>query len=343
MTVGSLAITATGAPETVPSPVTTPSAPSPSSSRPRQQSLLGERVRDRAAGPPGRARAACPVRPSLLAVVRGAPRHGALDRGSRAARPAIPQSRRSPTRPARRAARGSPAAGPGRPAPRARPRAAGPGRSRWRSPISCSIDTRSSVAMLPVAPAGTGQPPSSPKLDSKLSIPASSAASTLASPWPRVLWKWAVSSTPGNRERAAAKNVPHLYRVGHPGGVAKPDLDRTGLGQSASNVQHAIHGHSTLIRAPERRRDHALAPKPLRQTPRERPLQAGNRLSHRPPDVLQIVRLGSGQEAVDLVKAVPERQRPIEAALVRDQHADRQPNPASPPPPAPPQRRPAAG
>ena len=38
-------------------------------------------------------------------------------------------------------------------------------------PISCSIETRSSVAMLPVAPGGTGQPPSSPKLDSKLSHP----------------------------------------------------------------------------------------------------------------------------------------------------------------------------
>ncbi len=56
-------------------------------------------------------------------------------------------------------------------------------------PISCSIETRSSLAMLPVAPAGTGQPPSSPKLDSKLSTPASSAASTFARPCPRVLWK----------------------------------------------------------------------------------------------------------------------------------------------------------
>ena len=60
--------------------------------------------------------------------------------------------------------------------------------------------------MFPVAPAGTGQPPSSPKLDSKLSTPASSAASTLASPCPRVLWKCAVSSTSGKRARAAEKN-----------------------------------------------------------------------------------------------------------------------------------------
>jgi len=74
-------------------------------------------------------------------------------------------------------------------------------------PISWSIDTRSSVAMLPVAPAGTGQPPSSPKLDSKLVTPASSAASAFASPCPRVLWKWAVSSTSSpSRAPASAKN-----------------------------------------------------------------------------------------------------------------------------------------
>ena len=67
---------------------------------------------------------------------------------------------------------------------------------------------RSSEAMLPVEPAGTGHPPSSPKLDSKLVQPASSAANALASPWPRVLWKCAVTSTPGSRSIAAVKNSP---------------------------------------------------------------------------------------------------------------------------------------
>ena len=61
--------------------------------------------------------------------------------------------------------------------------------------------------MLPVAPRGTGQPPSSPKLDSKLRTPASSAASTFARPCPRVLWKCAVSSTSSpSAARAAGKN-----------------------------------------------------------------------------------------------------------------------------------------
>ena len=44
---------------------------------------------------------------------------------------------------------------------------------RCRRPISWSIDTTSSVATLPVAPFGTGQPPSSPKLDSNERTPAS--------------------------------------------------------------------------------------------------------------------------------------------------------------------------
>ena len=88
---------------------------------------------------------------------------------------------------------------------RATRRAARRGRPRCAMPISSSIETRSSLAILPVAPAGTGQPPSSPKLDSNDSTPASSAASTLASPCPRVLWKWAVSSMPGSAGPACSK------------------------------------------------------------------------------------------------------------------------------------------
>src|SRR5262249_31854541 len=50
------------------------------------------------------------------------------------------------------------------------------------TPISSSIETRSSVEMFPVEPGGTGQPPSSPKLLSNESIPCATAASTLARP-----------------------------------------------------------------------------------------------------------------------------------------------------------------
>ena len=44
------------------------------------------------------------------------------------------------------------------------------------------VQTVEGAMSLPVAPAGTGQPPSSPKLDSKLSTPASSSTGTYASP-----------------------------------------------------------------------------------------------------------------------------------------------------------------
>ena len=77
--------------------------------------------------------------------------------------------------------------------------------------------------MFPVAPRGTGQPPSSPKDDSKLVQPASSAATTLASPWPRVLWKWAVSSTSSpSSPGARVKNAPTWRGLAMPVVSPKP-------------------------------------------------------------------------------------------------------------------------
>ena len=135
---------------------------------------------------------------------------------------------RCPTRPGRRRARGSSAGGRAR-AGASRATSSSACRSMpVATPISWNIETRSSVATLPVEPGGTGQPPSSPKLDSKLVMPTSCAASAFARPWPRVLWKCAVSSTPGSASRAAAKNGAHLTRVGHAGGVAEADLLRAG-------------------------------------------------------------------------------------------------------------------
>ncbi len=78
--------------------------------------------------------------------------------------------------------------------------------------------------MLPVEPSmGTGQPPSSPKLDSKLVTPASSAASTVASPGSRVV---EVGGQLGARQRLgpAREDGADLRRVGHPGRVAEGDL-----------------------------------------------------------------------------------------------------------------------
>src|SRR6202012_1454789 len=56
--------------------------------------------------------------------------------------------------------------------------------------LSRSRYTRSSVAILPVAPGANGQPPSPPAEASNRVTPDSTAAYALASPAPRVLWKW---------------------------------------------------------------------------------------------------------------------------------------------------------
>ncbi len=148
------------------------------------------------------------------------------------------------------------------------------------------------MAILPVAPAGTGQPPSSPKLDSKLCTPASSAASTLARPCPRVLWKCAVrldlaaQALPGQLEELA-----HLQRVGHAGRIAEADLLRAGVAQQPRDLQHALRRHAALIRAAEGGRNHALAAQALRACAPENRLQPGQRLGDRAVDVLAVVRL----------------------------------------------------
>src|SRR3954462_12100518 len=103
-------------------------------------------------------------------------------------------------------------------------------------PISWSIETRSSVATLPVAPFGTGQPPSSPNEDSNECTPTSRAASAFASPWPRVLGTGAggpVAARWGEVRgdldvtgpvEPRREELAHLHRIGHPRGVAERDL-----------------------------------------------------------------------------------------------------------------------
>src|ERR1700722_6327796 len=57
------------------------------------------------------------------------------------------------------------------------------------TPMSSTMWISSSVAMLLVAPGAYGQPPRPPTEASKSATPSSRAASTFASPVPRVLWK----------------------------------------------------------------------------------------------------------------------------------------------------------
>src|SRR5271166_2310330 len=65
------------------------------------------------------------------------------------------------------------------------------------TPMSSTMWTSSSVAMLPVAPGAYGQPPRPPTEASKSDTPSSRAARTLASPVPRVLWKCRFSVVSG--------------------------------------------------------------------------------------------------------------------------------------------------
>ena len=121
--------------------------------------------------------------------------------------------------------------------------------SRTRSipvstPISSSIETRSSVEMLPVEPGGTGQPPSSPnggleRRDALLQggehVGEALAAGVvevggeldLAEPVPR-----------------GGEELLHLPRVRHPRGVAERDLRAAGAGEALGDPEHALdRGH----------------------------------------------------------------------------------------------------
>ena len=173
--------------------------------------------------------------------------------------------------------------------------------------------------MLPVEPGGTGQPPSSPNADSNESTPCSSAASTFASPWPRVLWKWAVSSTAAEALARGGEELADLARVRHPGGVAEGDLLAAGGGEPLGDLEHALDRDLALVGTAEAGRDHALAAQALGPRALDHPLEPGERLGDRAVDVLAVVGLRGGEEEVDLVEAVALRERALEPALVRDQ------------------------
>ncbi len=196
-----------------------------------------------------------------------------------------------------------------------------PGR---RSPSRAASRRGPRCATLPVDPAGTGQPPSSPKLDSKLVTPASSAASTFGEPRPRVLWKWAVSSAPGSALR------PSAGRGRAPGaGLAIPVVSPKAISSQPAacsrprQLGDARRVDDALVRAAEGGRDRALgsAAPPARALDDAR--HAGERVGDRAVDVAAVVRLAGGEEDVDLVEALAQRERRVEPALVRDQHRDR--------------------
>ena len=132
-------------------------------------------------------------------------------------------------------------------------------------PISCSIETRSSVAMLPVAPGGTGQPPSSPKLDSNEldaglergeHVGQALAAGVVEVRGELDLVAERVARRPG-RSRAPARGL--AMPVVSP----KPISCGAGAAQPAGDLEHALGRDVALVGAAERDRDHALAAQPL--------------------------------------------------------------------------------
>ena len=146
----------------------------------------------------------------------------------------------------------------------------------------------------------------------------------MASPCPRVLWKWAVSSTSPPSAAAGGREVGRDLRgVGHPGRVAEPDLLRPGLDQPPRDREHALLGHVALVRAAEGDGDDALAAQPLLPGAAQHALEPAQRLLDRAVDVLAVVRLRGGEEHVDLVEAVAVGERVLEPLLVRDQHGER--------------------
>ena len=78
--------------------------------------------------------------------------------------------------------------------------------------------------MLPVAAGAKGQPPIPPRLASMTVTPASRAATTLANPVLRVLWKWARSRTPSP---TASRTAP--TRSVTSGGTAAPMLSASAI------------------------------------------------------------------------------------------------------------------
>ena len=95
--------------------------------------------------------------------------------------------------------------------------------------------------MLPVAPAGTGQPPSSPKVDSKESMPdlerGEHVGQALAAGVVEVRGELDVVVEDGAR---LLEEGAHLQRVGHAGGVAEADLLRAGAHEPAGDLEHAL-------------------------------------------------------------------------------------------------------
>ena len=123
-------------------------------------------------------------------------------------------------------------------------------------PISESIETRSSVAMLPVAPAGTGTPPQLAKARLEAAHAHLQGGKHVGEALTARVVKVSGELGPGGaagaeRLEGAAEELSHLDRIGDPGRVPEADLLRARIVQPARDVEHPLDGHAALVWAAE--------------------------------------------------------------------------------------------
>ena len=138
--------------------------------------------------------------------------------------------------------------------------------------------------MLPVAPGGTGQPPSSPKLDSNELQPASQRGEHVREPLAAGVVEVRGQLDPGELA-AALEEVADLDGVGHAGRVSERDLRGAGVDEAPGDRQHALGRHATLVGAAEAHADDALGAQALGDGAADHALEAGQRLLDRAVDV----------------------------------------------------------
>ena len=198
--------------------------------------------------------------------------------------------------------------------------------------------------MLPVAPGGTGQPPSSPMLDSNESQPACSAGQHVGQALAaRVVEVRGQLDVVAERRARRSEVLADLQRVGHPGRVAEGDLLRARVGQPRRDLEHALARDDALVGAAEARRDHGLDAQAGVAGAGDDALEAVQRRRDRAVDVAEVVRLGGRQEDADLLEVVAQLERVVQAARVRHEHAARDARAGRRSPPAPRARRTSCG
>ena len=98
--------------------------------------------------------------------------------------------------------------------------------------------------MLPVAPFGTGQPPSSPNEDSNDRTPALERGDHVREPLPaRVVEVGGQLDVVAQALARGGEELADLARVGHAGGVAERDLRAARRDQPLGDVEDALGRH----------------------------------------------------------------------------------------------------